>query len=255
MTAPRQVQTKQAPTQVTDAAVQVGWKPDHTASEDVLGRKAGHIVAKEDRLPIVTDWAGMDDWANCPPSYEVFFQQYMNYTNTMVRKFGVYRNVEDIAQAILTRYMERDSLGVFRRDWGSQSKTGKSNFRSYYSRFILTYVTSLRRNEARAAHKHLCIFDAPVGSQDSGDTSTWGDVKAPVVAPETDRVEFEELVATLRSTIKDDRLIDVVLELAMNQDRAIRQSDLARELGSKGREASSALTKIRAALTAHLKVD
>jgi DNA-directed RNA polymerase specialized sigma24 family protein len=256
MTTPqRNIQTKQAPTSVNEAALEVGYKADHGADEDVLGRKAGHIVKPEDRLPIVTDWTGMDDWVNCPPSYEAFFEQYMSYTRAWVRKFGVFRNVEDISQSIMTRYMERDSLGVFTPDWGSKSSNGKSNFRSYYTRFIKTYVGSQRRNDARAAHKHLCIYDAPVGSQDSGDTTTWGDVKAPVVELDTGAVEFEQLVAGLRAKVKNDELVDATLALVMSTDRALRPSDLRKELGINSRAANSALSRIRAALTEQMKVE
>jgi DNA-directed RNA polymerase specialized sigma24 family protein len=254
MTAPRHIQTKQAPTEVTDEAIRVGWKPDHAANEDVLGRKAGHVVRPEDQKPIVTDWTGMEDWANCPPSYAVWAEQYQNYTHTMVRRFGVYRNVEEIVQEIMWAFYRKDSLGVFTPDWGSKSKSGKSNFRSYYTRHIFTYVISQRRNWARGAHKHCMIFDAPVGTPESGDTSTWGDVKAPVVEPETNKVEFDELVGSLRTEFGDE-FMNIVLDLAMNQDRQIRQTDLSRALGMKGREASSALAKVRAAITAHLRED
>lgn len=251
----KHVQTKQAPTEVTEAVIGVGYKADHGANEDVLGRKAGHIVKPEDRKPIVTDWSGMDDWVNCPPSYEVFFEQYMSYTRTMVRKFGVYRTdiLEDISQAILIRYMERDSLGVFTPYWGSQSESGKSNFRSYYTRFIKTYVASQWRNEARAAHKHLCIYDAPVGSDD--DATTWGDVKAPVVELDTDAVEFKELISSLRSKVKDDTLVDAMLELTMSTDRQLRPSDLRKALDINSRAANAALAKVRAALAPMLSVE
>lgn len=256
MTTPqRNIQTKQAPTSVNDAVVQVGYKADHGADEDVLGRKAGHIVKPEDRLPIVTDWSGMDDWVNCPPDYDTFCRQYGSYTRAWVRKFGVYKNVEDITQEIMLRFLEKDSPGVFTPHWGSQSKSGKSNFRSYYTRHILTYSISQKRNYARASHKHLCIYDAPVGSQDSGDTTTWGDVKAPVVELDTGAVEFEELIAGLRAKVKNDELVDATIALVMNTDRQLRPSDLRRELGLNSRAANSALSQIRTALAEQMRVE
>lgn len=242
MTAPhRTVQSKSAPVTVSEDVSRVGWKADHSSTEDVLGRKAGHIVAAEDRLPIVTEWSGMEDWRNAPPSYDVFFKQYMSYTHTMCYRFGVARDVEDVAQSIMTRFMERDSLGVFTPSWGSQSASGRSNFRSYYSRFILTYVTGLKRNAARHAARHLLVFDAPI---DEGGT-TWADVQAPSHEDDYGRVEFEEAIAALRSRV-DPGLVDAVLMLA--QDGPVKQGDLREVLGVKLRTAKTGLESVRAAL-------
>lgn len=46
------------------------------AGRDVLDRPSGHVVAVEDRIPIVTDWSGPEDWHHAPPSYDVWAKQY-----------------------------------------------------------------------------------------------------------------------------------------------------------------------------------
>jgi hypothetical protein len=232
-----------APVTVTDEALRVGWKEDHAAAEDVLGRKTGHVVLPEDRLPIVTEWSGMSDWVNCPPDYDTWARQYLSYTENRVRHFGAWDEIEDIVQTIMARFAERDSLGVFTPEWGSQSNTGKSNFRSYYSRFILTYVISQRRNYTRMRKRQCLIFNAPVGD----DGKEWGEVKAPVVDADTVSAEFNDLAARLRREVKDDRLVDVVLELARDS-QPIKLSELRRDLGLSHGAAKSGLEKVRTAL-------
>lgn len=240
-TAGNTVQSKSAPTVVTDEVTRVGYKEDRETGEDVLGRKTGHVVAAKDRLPIETDWNGMTDWRNCPPSYDVWAEQYRSYTVQMCLRFGVMRDVEDVAHSIMTRFHERDSLGVFTPDWGSKSATGKSNFRSYYTRFILTYVTGLKRNAVRHAKRNLLVFDAPVDD----DGTTWADMKAPAHVDNLGHVEFEEAIAQLRGRVSND-LVDAVLMLA--QDGPVRQVDLKKVLGVSPPTAKAGLESVRAAL-------
>lgn len=236
------VQTKSGPTSVNAEVERVGYAADRAAGEDVLGRKAGHVVAPKDRLPIVTRWSGMDDWKECPPDYDTWALQYRTYTIRMCVRFGVKFNVEDVAQAIMTRFMERDSLGVFTPDWGSKSATGRSNFRSYYTRFILTYVTGMVRNETRYLRKHSLIFDAPIGE----DGTTWGDLSAPSHYDDLSGPEFEQTVAGLRERIDNDALVDAVLALAQNGP--VRQNGLRDQLGCDANAARSGLAAVRAAL-------
>lgn len=209
---------------------------------DVLGRPAGHVVAPQDRLPIVTDWSGPTDWSNCPPSYEAWAAQYHPETVFWVRRAGVNpREVDDVVQEIMTRFQERDSLGVFDPNWATRSKTGKSQFRSYYSNFVVGYASGKHRNNVRYAIRNSLIVDAPVGD----DGETWYDFKAPAHEDNLGRVEFEEAIAALRTRVDTD-LVDAVLMLA--QDGPVRQGDLREVLGLTPRSAKSGLESVRAAL-------
>lgn len=236
------VQTKSEPTSVNVDVARVGYDPERASGEDVLGRKAGHVVAVEDRLPIVTAWSGMDDWSNCPPSYEVWGNQYYTYTIRMCYKFGIRHSLEDVAHLIMARFQERDSLGVFTPNWGSKSESGRSNFRSYYSRFIFTYVQSLRRNEARYTYKHCMFFDAPVG--EGGET--WGNLSAPSHMDDLSGVEFAETINALRDSVKNDALIDAVLTLS--NSGAVRQRGIRDILGCDAATARKGLAAVKSAL-------
>lgn len=209
---------------------------------DVLGRAAGHVVAAEDRQPIITDWSGYDDWSNCPPSYEAWAKQYYPEAVYWVKRAGVnYREVEDVVAEIMTRFIERDSLGVFRRDWTTRSATGKSNFRSYFSQFVYGYARGKHRNNVRYAIRNLQIVDAPV----TDDGSTWGEFNAPVHEDNYGSVEFADAVAALRKTV-DPRLVDTVVALA--HGGPVKQGDLREAMGLSPRAAKQGLEKVRAAL-------
>lgn len=209
---------------------------------DVLGRAAGHVVAPEDRQPIVTDWTGYDDWSNCPPSYEIWAQQYHAETVYWVRRAGVnYREIDDVVAEIKTRFIERDSLGVFRRDWSTRSASGKSNFRSYYSNFVFGYARGKHRNNVRHAMRNHLLMDAPV----TDDGSTWGEFNMTPHEDNHTRVEFEEAIASLRKRV-DPKLVDTVLALA--QDGPVKQGGLREALGLTPRAAKQGLESVRAAL-------
>lgn len=81
---------------------------------DAFGRAPGHITRVEDRRTIVTQWSGFKDWHNAPPDYDTFVRQYAGYTRVLCIRFGVIpNNLEDVVQALLLRFIERDSIGVF----------------------------------------------------------------------------------------------------------------------------------------------
>jgi hypothetical protein len=220
------------------------------AGSDVLGRPVGHVVAPEDRLPIVTDWSGMKDFVNAPPSYDVFYRQYLAYTKWLVTRFGVpASDLDDVVIDIIMRFMERDSIGVFSGEWSTRSATGKSNFRSYYSRFVVTYARGKNRNVHKHNSRNLLICDASV--DDDGSTS-WLDVNAPTSSFEEDAVgsmDFDGLVSSLRARVKPELAdaVDAVVEMSMGAP-SIKVAELARKLGVSQRVANDQLAAVRSVL-------
>lgn len=223
--------------------------------KDVLGRPAGHVVAAEDRLPIRTEWSGMEDYVNAPPDYGTFFRQYKNYTRSLVLKFGVPpSDLDDIITEIMIRFLERDSIGVFSREWKTRSVTGKSNFRSYYSRFVVTYARGKNRNVRKHSSRNLLICDAPI---DDEHTVTGIDLLASTVSFEQesdDWMDFESLVSELRAQVDPELAptVDVIVELAMGAP-VIRVAELARALGVSKEDAESRLKLVRSALSSTLR--
>lgn len=223
--------------------------PQREAGKDVLGRKAGHVVLAEDRKPIITDWSGMADYDNCPPDYGVFFEQYQGYTRHLVWTMGVApREVDDVVSEIMARFMERDSLGEFDRAWATRSATGKSVFRSYYSRFVVTYARGKHRNNVRHTMRYNLICDAPVGDE-SG--TTWieqHDADVAGIGVPHYEVEFSSLMASLRDRVGDD-LMNVVEGLVEDTGK-LKLSDLASKLGVSARKAREARDRLQAAARA-----
>lgn len=226
----------------TNYAPVVGRKP----GEDVLGRKSGHVVAAEARKQIVTAWKGMEDYDECPPDYGVFFEQYQGYTRHLVWTMGVApREIDDVVSEIMTRFMERDSLGEFDRAWATRSATGKSVFRSYYSRFVVTYARGKHRNNVRHVKRFSLLCDAPLGDENG---TTWieqHDVDVEGIGVPHYEVEFSSLVESLRARVGDE-LMDVVSEL-VEETGKIKLSDLATKLGVSARKAREARDRLQAA--------
>lgn len=219
------------------------------AGLDVLGRKAGHVVRFEDRKPIVTDWKGMEDYDECPPSYDQWFRQYEGYTRHLVYTMGVVpREIDDVTAEIMTRFLERDSLGEFRRDWATRSATGSSVFRSYYSRFVVTYARGKHRNNVRHVKRNALLCDAPIGDENG---TTWieqHDADIEGVGVPHYEVELASLVDSLRAQVGDD-VVDAVLGL-VEQESRVRLSGLASALGVSARKARTTLEQLQVAARA-----
>lgn len=213
---------------------------------DVLGRESGHVVRPEDRAPIVTNWTGPTDWSNCPPTYEAWYAQYLPEAVYWVRRCGInWREVDDVVAELMVRFQERASLEVFSGDWESRSKTGRSQFRSYFSNFVVSYAPGKNRNNVRYIKKHSFIFDAPIGGEDDG--ATWGEVNAPAHEEDViERLSFEAAIASVREQVQDDELVDAVLMLAT--EGVVRQSGLRTKLGRNARDSKNGLDVVRDAL-------
>lgn len=216
--------------------------PHRLPGRDVFGNKAGHVVAPKDRKPVITKWTGNADWINQPPSYDALFIQYYEYTYSLIRSLNIKRDVSDIAQDIMLRFMERDALGEFLPDFPSRSESGQIKFRSYYSRFVITYARGKYRNATRYSDTRQLIVDEPV----DGDGTTWYESTYPSYE-DNSSLEFDELISSLRHRVLDERLMDAVFALT-DLDRPIRRADLVRVMGVSSRKAEQALDKVRAAL-------
>lgn len=215
---------------------------------DVLGRPVGYVVPKSERQPIVTKWSGMTDFHHAPPSYGIFFKQYHNYTCWYLSRFGFCsRDLEDVVMDLMTRFMERDSLGVFSNAWGTQSKTGQSVFRTYYTHFLLSYARGKRRNLARVSQYEHLLCDRPV-DEDSKDT--WIIVHGPTTELSsgiTDEENFQDLVSRIDI---DESLYDalfVIWDMAKDAD-PVHATGLARRLGCSRSEAAFLLARVRQAI-------
>jgi DNA-directed RNA polymerase specialized sigma24 family protein len=220
---------------------------------DVLGRPVGFVVPPEQRQPIVTAWAGPKDFDNAPPSYEAYFRQYLDYTRWLVNACGYFgEEIDDVVSEIMIRFWERDSLGVFRRDWNSRSKSSGSVFRSYYSRFVVTYAKGKRRNVANYRARNLLLCDA----RSSDDDRPWIEKNCSTDNFEASLMEdldFQDLIQRISDEM-DASLYDAMvafLELADARQsvRAVGVDVLSRRLGVSRGEARKLLLCLRETIT------
>ena len=215
---------------------------------DVLGRKPGYVVAPRDRKEIVTEWSGMKDFDNAPPSYEIFFEQYWSYTLWYINQFNVPGGIiQDIAMQIIKRFIERDSIGVFDRGWDNRSKTGKSVFRTYYTHFMLAYIPGLKRNALRVSRNELLLWDAQIGDEDG---TTWGMVNGPRTTID-DATDMTFLAQSIRSASTDDlNIVNKMIDLAFGSTKKVSKAEVARELNVKPDVAAGILDRFTQAVAA-----
>lgn len=227
---------------VKDSALKQTRASHERPGADVLGRKPGYVVPAEERQEIVTDWSGMDDFHHAPPDYGIFFEQYKSYTVWYLNKFGfVVDDMENVVMDLMTRFMERDSMGVFSNGWSSRSKTGESVFRTYYTHFLLAYAPGKKRNLVRVKQNELLLWDAAIGDEDS---TTWGDLNGPTDTIDAE-VDFDSMVAGIRSEATDLEVsvVERMIELALGSTKKLRRADVVRELGMKPKDAEEVLEK------------
>lgn len=146
------------------------------------------------------------DTVSAPADYAALYTQYWDYVLTLVRRFGFEENRrEDVAAEILLRFYERDFLAVFDPTlvFEYQGEQRPARFKSFLTKFVLTYLRGLRDKQRRQTNREKLICDTVVGHQED---NAWIDVFGETVpgADETalGRLEEEELVQRLREYIK-----------------------------------------------------
>ncbi len=146
------------------------------------------------------------DTISAPADYAALYTQYWDYVLSLVRRFGFEENRrEDVAAEILLRFYERDFLTVFDPTlvFEYQGQQRPARFKSFLTKFVLTYLRGIKDKQRRQATREKLICDTVIGHQE--DTS-WIDVFGET-CPGADeialgRIEEEDLVAELREYIK-----------------------------------------------------
>ncbi len=146
------------------------------------------------------------DTVSAPADYAALYTQYWDYVLTLVRRFGFEENKrEDVAAEILLRFYERDFLSVFDPTlvFEYQGQERPARFKSFLTKFVLTYLRGLKDKQRRQANREKLLCDTLVGHQEIvpwvevfGDTMPGADEYA------LGRLEEEDLVAELREYIK-----------------------------------------------------
>lgn len=150
------------------------------------------------------------DHVSAPADYADLFRKYYDYVVTLVRRNGIEENrKEDVACDILLRFYERDFLAKFDPTlvFHYDGQDRPARFKSFLTKFVLTYVRGYRDKHARLAARELLICDMPIGvSRNTGDTlATWvevfGDPTPGAEADVVDALDEADLVAELRAHI------------------------------------------------------
>lgn len=202
---------------------------------------------------VSTDWSGYDDFVNAPPDYDSFVRQYISYTKLLCVRGGVPAEfAEDVAHEIICRFIERGSLEHF--DPHFIAKSGRrSKFRSYYSRFVVSYVPGKCRNSVRLAQHEPLILDAPLDPHDP-DAVTFGDVLAgtgDAGSEATAELECADLAERIRAGADSvaSMLLDALVVLTRTGSGTPSHSELAAHLGWKRHHVTRLMADLRVLTT------
>lgn len=143
------------------------------------------------------------DYKSAPASYADLFQMYYPYVVSLVRKHGIDDNrKEDVASEILLRFFERDFLDKFDPDlvFHYDGQDRPARFKSFLTKFVLTYLKGHRDKQHRLTTREVLIFDLPVNAgkpESFGHTTTWGEVYGGEARSHEDDVIEQALGANL----------------------------------------------------------
>jgi hypothetical protein len=119
----------------------------------------------------VTAAASVVDHVSAPKSYDELFRKYYLYVVNLVNKHGITDdNKEDVASEILTRFMERGFLDVFDSSLVFEFNGEKrpARFKSFLSKFVLTYVQGHCDKQKRLAKREWYVCDMQVQPEKTG---------------------------------------------------------------------------------------
>lgn len=116
-----------------------------------------------------------------PESFEDLYRHYYLFVVRLVRRFGIAnQNAEDVAQAILTKFFEKDALEDFDADYASRWKDNNSAalFRTFLSGFVRSYVRHYVERQTLLRHREGFSADQPVASHRPNELreTTWLDM-------------------------------------------------------------------------------
>lgn len=127
-------------------------------------------------MPIATSGV---DYMSAPKDYAELFRIYYVYVVRLVHKHGIDENhKEDVASEILTRFFERGFLEKFdpTLTFPYKGEQRPARFRSFLSKFVLTYVRGHCDKQKRIASREWQICDLDVNAQEQGYSVRWIDI-------------------------------------------------------------------------------
>lgn len=135
-----------------------------------------------------------------PESFEAMYAHYFPYVVHLVARFGIdFKNAEDVAQTILTKFFEKDALSDFDADYQAERENAKkAMFRTFLSGFVKAYVRHYIERQRLQAQREGISTDAVVLFGFSDGPMTWLELNDP--GHEDDHAELEdaELIQSIR---------------------------------------------------------
>jgi hypothetical protein len=142
------------------------------------------------------------DWVSAPADYADLHQRYFRFVVNLVRRAGIPSNsCEDVASAIMLRFMEKDYLGMFDPtlvfEYGGTARPAR--FKQFLQRIVLYYVRGMRDKERTRAEREPLLCDQRVGeNQEDTWLEVYGGVEDSFEGRLTDDVAEDDVIETLR---------------------------------------------------------
>lgn len=152
------------------------------------------------------------DYMSAPQDYAELFHTYYPYVVNLVNKFGITEdNKEDVASEILTRFMERGFLEKFDPSltFFYNGEQRPARFKTFLSRFVLTYVQGHYDKQKRIAKRETQLCDVMFreswghGAEALRWVDLYGDSHEGHEEAVLDAVREEDLARGLRNYLAD----------------------------------------------------
>lgn len=132
------------------------------------------------------------DTSLVPADYAELHQNYRTYVERLVYTWGVrYPNVEDVASAILEKFMEREMLKEF-------DPSRNVLFGTFLGGFVGAYVRYMNTQLQRDWVREGTSIDIVVGGDTEGGDRTIYDIVAPKHYDRHEELEYVEFVTAVR---------------------------------------------------------
>lgn len=151
-----------------------GWLcPDPSVLNNFIDT---HLLDPRSVVSIATSGV---DYLSAPKDYAELFRIYYVYVVRLVHKHGIDENQkEDVASEILTRFYERGFLEKFdpTLTFVYKGQQRPARFRSFLSKFVLTYVRGHYDKQKRVANREWQVCDLLLTGDSSDAGVRWVDI-------------------------------------------------------------------------------
>lgn len=147
--------------------------------------------------------SGIQDEVRAPSSFDVLYEQYFDYVQSLLYKYGVPRHrIEDDTQDIFVAFLKNDIIGQFDETMvvTHDGKQFRTRFKQFLTVKVERYARGKRDKAIRTQRRELLVSEmTPPQLAESEAQHSWATVCRPLTEDDLSRPEVEEMVALIRA--------------------------------------------------------